>query len=610
MRYLKKEQIFALAGMTALMLLACLVGAYLPTVIARLSNAPTGEREVVRGALTASQGGAAQAGAPTAVVNIPTIELPVALATFTSEIITPRAMPTEEPPVLVVTRVTPTAQPTPVAAPPFSADVTIQVDTQQNRHPISPLIYGVSRAPAWIIPDLNPTGQSWGGNNSSRYNWRAGNLWNAAHDYIFVNGTYGQEGMVADQFLRESATHDLAVRLTIPTLGWVAKDAWSCSFRDENGECYNPTPQINCNNPLIIADPYTTSIRSTPQDIREWMQHIRDSNLPIRFAAMDNEPELWGNSHYDVHPDCTTYAEIRDQFLTYSAVVKEVLPEVETVGPVSCCWHFYWESAAGHADKAQHGNQDFIPWFLDQMRLHEEQTGQRLLDVLDIHYYPEDLYAEVQDGAEPAERQAWRMRATRSLWDPTYIDETWIDEAVYILPRMQQLIDEHYPGTKLGLSEWNYGADDTMNGALALAEALGIFGRYDLYYAYYWQYPEPNSPGYYAFKLYTNFDGQGNGFGSESISAESSDHTSVGAHAALNPETGDLHLMLINKNPDRAQNVAIDLQNFSARQDASLFYYDGSSTGIGYQPLVTYEDTVQLVLPPYTIYHLVLPAKQ
>lgn len=603
MSYLQKKSVLVVLGIMGMMLCACMVGAYIPTLLGA-ANAPTEPRAGVRGAHTSSQ-----VQSPTAVVTIPTLESPVELPTYTAEIITPKAMPTEEPPVLVVEHITPTPAVTPTK-PPFSADITIQVDTQKDRHEISPLIYGVSRAPAWIVPDLNPTGTSWGGNNSSRYNWRAGNLWNAAHDYLFVNGTYGQEGMVADQFLRESAEHDLAVRLTIPTLGWVAKDAWSCSFRDENGECYNPTPHINCNNPQIVADPYETSIQSSPQDIRDWMQHLRDNNLPIRFAAMDNEPELWGNSHYDVHPDCTTYAEVRDQFLTYAGVVKAVMPEVETVGPVTCCWHFYWESAAGYEDKAQHGNQDFIPWFLDQMRIYEEQTGQRLLDVLDIHYYPEDIYEEVQDGEESAERQAWRLRSTRSLWDPAYVDETWIDEPVYILPRMLQLIDQHYPGTKFGLSEWNYGADDTINGALAIADVLGIFGRYQLYYAYYWQYPAPNSPGYHAFKLYTNYDGYGNGFGSVSVSAESSDYTSVTSHAAINPETGDLHVMLINKNPDTARNVAVNLQNFSARQDASIFFYDQSQTGIGFQPLITYGDEVLVELPPYAIYHLILPADQ
>ena len=33
------------------------------------------------------------------------------------------------------------------------------------------------------------------------------------------------------------------------------------------------------------------------------------------FIAMDNEPELWGHTHYDVHPACPTYEEILDKYL-------------------------------------------------------------------------------------------------------------------------------------------------------------------------------------------------------------------------------------------------------------------------------------------------------
>ena len=47
-------------------------------------------------------------------------------------------------------------------------------------------------------------------------------------------------------------------------------------------------------------------------------------------------------------------------------------------------------------------------------------------------------------------------------------------------------------------SEWNWGADKTMNGALALADVLGILGREDVYLANYWRYPEPQSPGFFA----------------------------------------------------------------------------------------------------------------
>jgi hypothetical protein len=35
---------------------------------------------------------------------------------------------------------------------------------------------------------------------------------------------------------------------------------------------------------------------------------------------------------------------------------------------------------------------------------------------------------------------------------------------------MKQLLSDHYTGTKLGISGWNWGADKTIDGALAIAD--------------------------------------------------------------------------------------------------------------------------------------------
>ena len=80
---------------------------------------------------------------------------------------------------------------------------------------------------------------------------------------------------------------------------------------------------------------------------------------------MDNEPELWGYTHYDVHPTCTTYEEILEKYLTYAAVVRQVAPDAELAGPVTCCWFSYWYTAPGPISGDY---QEFLPWFLDRVR--------------------------------------------------------------------------------------------------------------------------------------------------------------------------------------------------------------------------------------------------
>ncbi len=71
----------------------------------------------------------------------------------------------------------------------------------------------------------------------------------------------------------------------------------------------------------------------------------------------------------------------------------------------------------------------------------------RILDVLDVHVYPQADNVQMPDGPDSAGGGATdrktndlRFRTTRSLWDRDYVDESWIKEAVYLLPRMRELI--------------------------------------------------------------------------------------------------------------------------------------------------------------------------
>jgi hypothetical protein len=497
---------------------------------------------------------------------------------------------------------------TPAPVPP-PADFVIAVDAS-SPYPISPLIYGVSGAPVEVLEDLRPTLNSWGGNPSTRYNWRLGNAWNAAKDWEYRNVDYteGQPGSASDRFVTESEAAGAEVRIALPTLGWVAKDNLNehCSFPLPGGGC-GTGDASDCRHANERSDPSLTSVRSGPEDIVAWVEHlVADQGFDPRFLAMDNEPELWGYTHYDVHPECVTYQEILDQYLTYAAAVRAVAPQAELTGPTTCCWTFYWDSAAGLADKASHDFQDFLPWFLSQVKAYDERFGARTLDVLDVHYYPEGVFNDQTD----EETAAQRLRSTRSLWDPAYLDESWIPIPVQLIPRLRQLAEGVYPGTPLGISEWNWGADESLNGALAIADVLGIFGREQLYFAAYWRYPPPGSPGFRAFQLYTNYDSQGSRFGDMAVAATSFDGDRVASFAALDSDDGELHLMLINKQPDRAMTVQVELAGFTAAGPAELYRLDGDDpTTIAAAEHATGPHWFDITVPAYSITHLVIPGE-
>ena len=153
------------------------------------------------------------------------------------------------------------------------------------------------------------------------------------------------------------------------------------------------------------------------------------------------------------------------------------------------------------------------------------QHGVRLLDVFDEHYYPQSGVALRNAGS--SQPPGKRLRSTRSLWDPTYIDESWISDtasggvAVRLIPRMRAWVAANYPGTRLGITEYNFGGLESLNGALTQADVLGILGREDVSLATLWAPGTAGQPWAFAFRMFRGPDGSGSRFGSTSVRARS-----------------------------------------------------------------------------------------
>jgi hypothetical protein len=55
-------------------------------------------------------------------------------------------------------------------------------------------------------------------------------------------------------------------------------------------------------------------------------------------------------------------------------------------------------------------------------------------------------------------------RRPAPLWDPTYLDDSWIGKDVGAkVPRMHGWIDSSSPGTELSISEYNFGGLESLN---------------------------------------------------------------------------------------------------------------------------------------------------
>ena len=163
----------------------------------------------------------------------------------------------------------------------------------------------------------------------------------------------------------------------------------------------------------------------------------------------------------------------------------------------------------------------------------------RLLDLVDVHFYPQgqvDGQGVYGSRAKSPAMRALRLRSTQGLWDQSYQDESWIKDPVALIPRVRAWVEQHNPGTKLCIGEYNWGGDDDPSGAVAQAEILGILARERVDYAYFWAGLEGVQR--YAFQLYRNPDGHNSGFGNRYLDSHSDDADHLSVFAAARDDGG------------------------------------------------------------------------
>ncbi|CAK5284891.1 unnamed protein product [Mycena citricolor] len=472
--------------------------------------------------------------------------------------------------------------------------------------PISPLIYGVNfPVSASYIQDLGVTISRWGGNAVTAYN-PAGQFTNAGNDWYFENRVASPPD--ADAWMGWVGGAGSGSLLTVPALDWVAKDATSYSYPVSvygNQSSHDPY-NANAGSGLYANGSYVTPTPSqtnayTPWSVSQAVTWLQGLTHKPTLISIDNEIEITSNTHQDMHPNPMGYDEELARMLNYSLAIKTALPNTQIAMPSTCAWWYYWTSSIGYTDNAAHNNTDFIPWFLQQMAAAEKTHGKRLLDYLDLHYY---FAPDVS--ANDAAAKALRLRMSRSLWDTTYVDESWIGQPgqqnhqpaptiVQLIPRMKALINQYYPGTKLSLSEFDSTLDTDITGGLLTVDMLGIFGRSGLDSATYWATPDENGPVGLAYWLFRGF---GTFFGASTaqVTLSTPNPDTQGVFAATD-KNGTLSLVVVNKNPQVPVSFAVQ------KMPAGTYFvrHFGGAAGVAkWQGQVHIKTGSYIVVPAYT----------
>jgi hypothetical protein len=472
--------------------------------------------------------------------------------------------------------------------------VTISVDAAANVHAINPNIYGAAYATTAQLSDLNLTVNRDGGNASDTYNWQA-DATNHGSDWYFesiASGSGNGQGM--DAFVNQSKAGGAQSDLTLDILPYAASLG---SGRSDLGSF-----PVSTYGPQQAADPYNANfgngvttggqnitdtnpllnyVANSPSLQQSWIQHLiatfgNSQNGGVSFYTLGNEPGLWNSTHRDIHPAGQTNTELLNDIIAYASMIKSIDPSAQILGPEEWGWTNYFIDGADAAASnwgATYSGLAEMPWLLQQLQQYQTQHGTRLLDYFTLHYYPQG--GEFGNDVSTA-TELLRNESTRSLWDPNYVDQSWIASTginggkVNLINLMKNWVNTYYPGTKLGITEYNWGAEGNMNGATTQADVWGIFGREGLDLGTRWTTPATGSPTYLAMKLWRNYDGLDSGFGNTSVSATVPNPDQTDAFAATRSADGALTIAVINKNlydpsnPTATTQVTIDLSNFAS----------------------------------------------
>ena len=237
------------------------------------------------------------------------------------------------------------AQPATAAA--GVATVRFVVNSAASRHRISPFIYGMNQFDWGRRSKALKLGRL-GGNRFTAYNWET-NASNAGSDYRHQNddnlGGGDTPGEAVARHVEAAHRAGASMIVTVPIAGYVAAD------KNKDGDV-NQTPDF-LRKRFLESQPAKGAPYQYPPDLKDrvvyqdefvaWLEgrfpeSRRDPERTI-FYSLDNEPELWTQTHPRIRPNGKlTYAELVERTTAFAAGIKHAAPAALVFGPVSYGW--------------------------------------------------------------------------------------------------------------------------------------------------------------------------------------------------------------------------------------------------------------------------------
>lgn len=472
-----------------------------------------------------------------------------------------------------------------------SQPVQIIVNANTNKRSFSPYIFGKNN----VLPStfLNNGSNAevtkaleagvrfvrqGGGNNSTKYNWRLklsshpdwynnvyANNWDAAAKNL-TDKMPGVQGMWSFQLLGKVAAN---TKNNFPDWNYNGSQWWDGVHQNlAGGGVVNPDGGGKA---LVEGDPELYLVDwpadSTVGILDHWFgtNGLGYDSTWYQYWSMDNEPEIWSGTHDDVMKKQISAEEFMQLYFKVAKAARAKFPDIKLSGPVPANeWQWYrWGS-------------DGIPWngkkycwleyFILRIAEEEKASGIKLLDVLDIHYYPSssDAAKLVQFYRVFFDRtyiypEANGVKTINGGWDNSQNKE-------YILGRCSDWLikykgPEH--GVTFGVTETGINSNDANVQASWYASTMGEFMKNGVEVFTPWSWKAGMWETLHLFSRYSQ----------ELITdATSSQETYVSAYPTVNESSDSMTIFLVNRHLTETKDIQIDVRDFIIKDEPIYLY--------------------------------------
>ena len=461
-------------------------------------------------------------------------------------------------------------------------DAVININAGTKLYEVSPYIYGkngcfdddkTTVASAADILRYKDAGVKFtrenSGNNATKYNWRKklashpdwyNNVykhdWDKEAKFIQTNFP-GMQVMYAFQLLGKVAANN-----THNFNDWAYNGSQWWTGVSQNLAGGGTVNSAGGSKALIEGNPdlylMDWPADSTTKILDHWFGNysLGFDKTDFQYWSMDNEPEIWSGTHDDVMPTQCTADQFMNLYFDVALKAKQKYPGIKLCGPVVAN-EWQWFKYASQSLKVDGQYACWLEYFIKKAVDKEKETGVRVLDVVDIHFYPYEtgnkdvlqlhrVYYD-QNYVYPG---ANGVKTINGGWDTSLQKE-------YIFKRINVWIDQYFgknSGVGIGLTEFGTQNSNPNINAVLYASMLGTFANNNvkLFSPWFWK------PGMWeTLHLFSRYAKN------VSIKTESSIEETVSGYSTMNTNGDSLTLVLVNRDENNTKNAKINLSKFS-----------------------------------------------